>query len=89
MIWIVPALFAVFAMLMSYVLLRALREADQSYASEYTVNTSRQLEDMFLFISPKQMVVLSRRICYFVRSVKGLWSAELVRLLRCWVSGYF
>jgi tight adherence protein B len=66
MIWIVPALFAVFAMLMSYVLLRALREADQSYASEYTVNTSRQLEDMFLFISPKQMLFISRTIALFV-----------------------
>lgn len=66
MFWIVPSLFALFALLMSYVLLRAIREADQSYASEYTVNTSRQLEDMFLFISPKQMLFISRTIALFV-----------------------
>lgn len=64
--WIAASLFALFALLMSYVLLRALREADQSYASEYTVNTTRQLEDMFLFISPKQMLFISRTLALFV-----------------------
>ncbi|MBN2703467.1 MAG: type II secretion system F family protein [Pontiellaceae bacterium] len=64
--WIASSLFALFALLMSYVLLRALREADQSYASEYTVNTTRQLEDMFLFISPQQMLFISRTVALFV-----------------------
>ncbi|NLX24657.1 MAG: secretion system protein F [Lentisphaerae bacterium] len=64
--WIAASLFALFALLMSYVLLRALREADQSYASEYTVNTTRQLEDMFLFISPQQMLFISRTLALFV-----------------------
>ena len=62
MFWVVPSLFAIFAMLMGYVLLNALREADESYASEYTANTARQFEDLFLFISPQQMLFISRTV---------------------------
>jgi tight adherence protein B len=60
MFWIIPSLFALCAVLMGYVLLRALREAEESYASEYTTDTARQFEDLFLFISPQQMLGLSR-----------------------------
>lgn len=66
MFWIVPILFAVFAMLMGYVVLNALREAEQSYASEYTVDTARQFEDLFLFISPGQMLFISRTVALFI-----------------------
>ena len=67
MFWIVPILFALFAMLMGYVVLCSLREAEESYASEYTSDTARQFEDLFLFISPKQMLNMSRllAICIF------------------------
>ena len=41
MFWMVPTLFALCAMLMGYVLLNALREAEESYASEYTTDTAR------------------------------------------------
>lgn len=60
MFWLVPSLFALCASLMGYVLLRALHEAEESYASEYTTDTARQFEDLFLFISPQQMLSLSR-----------------------------
>lgn len=62
MFWLIPSLFALCTILMGYVLLRALREAEESYASEYTTDTARQFEDLFLFISPKQMLSLSRII---------------------------
>jgi tight adherence protein B len=51
---------------MGYVVLRALREAEESYASEYTSDTARQFEDLFLFISPKQMLMISRLIAVIV-----------------------
>ena len=60
MFWLVPSLFALCAALMGYVLLRALREAEESYASEYTSDTARQFEDLFLFVSPQKILVLSR-----------------------------
>lgn len=60
MFWIAPALFALCAALMGYVLFCALRDAEESYASEYTSDTARQFEDLFLFISPAQMLLLSR-----------------------------
>jgi tight adherence protein B len=66
MFWIVPSLFALCAALMGYVLLRALREAEESYANEYTTDTARQFEDLFLFISPQQMLALSRVVAVMV-----------------------
>ncbi len=64
--WLVPSLFALCAALMGYVLLRALREAEESYASEYTSDTARQFEDLFLFISPRKMLMLSRMVAIMV-----------------------
>lgn len=66
MFWLVPTLFALCAALMGFVLLRALREAEESYASEYTADTARQFEDLFLFISPRQILVLSRMVAIMV-----------------------
>lgn len=60
MFWLIPTLFALCAALMGYVLLRALREAEDSYASEYTTDTARQFEDLFLFVSPQQILTISR-----------------------------
>jgi tight adherence protein B len=65
-LWVIPSLFAVCAMLLGYVLLNALREAEESYASEYSADTARQLEDLFLFISPRQMIFISRTIALIV-----------------------
>ena len=66
MFWIVPSLFALCAVLLGYVLLNALREAEESYASEYTADTARQFEDLFLFISPRQMLFISRIVAIIV-----------------------
>ncbi len=60
MFWLIPILFALCAALLGYVVLRALREAEESYANEYSADTARQFEDLFLFISPKQMLTVSR-----------------------------
>lgn len=62
MFWLVPTLFGLCAVLMAYVLLSALREAEESYASEYTADTARQLEDLFLFVSPQKMIFISRTV---------------------------
>lgn len=66
MFWLVPSLFALCAILMGYVLLSALREAEESYASEYTADTAREFEDLFLFVSPVQMLRISRTIAVIV-----------------------
>ncbi len=66
MFWLIPSLFALCAALMGYVLLRALREAEESYANEYTADTARQFEDLFLFISPRQMLNISRLLAVII-----------------------
>ena len=60
MFWVVPALFALCAALMAYVLLSTLRATEDTYASEYTADTARQFEDLFLFIPPRQILQFSR-----------------------------
>lgn len=66
MFWLVPTLFGLCAILMAYVLLSALHEAEESYASEYTTDTARQLEDLFLFVSPQKMIFISRTVALMV-----------------------
>ncbi len=55
MFWLVPSLFAVCTAMLVYVLLVALRDAEEEHVTEYSANTARQLEDMFLFIPPEQI----------------------------------
>lgn len=66
MFWIVPGLFALCAILLGYVLLNTLKEAEESYATEYTADTARQFEDLFLFVSPQQMLRLTRTLMVIV-----------------------
>lgn len=77
MIWIIPTLFALCAFLMGWVLLRMLGEAEESYASDYTADTARQFEDLFLFISPKQMLTLSRTVATIVFFLLFFTSADV------------
>ena len=53
MFWVVPILFAFCAGLFVYALLGSLKNAEEAYASEYTSQTVRQFEDIFLFIPPE------------------------------------
>ena len=55
MFWIVPTLFALCTFLLVYSILASLREAEESYINEYTTDTARQFEDLFLFIPPEQI----------------------------------
>lgn len=66
MFWLIPILFALCAVLLGYVVLRALGEAEESYANEYAVDTARQFEDLFLFISPRQMLNVSRLLAIII-----------------------
>ncbi|VGO17105.1 hypothetical protein PDESU_05700 [Pontiella desulfatans] len=59
MFWLVPTLFALCTFLLVYALLNSLREAEESYVSEYTADTARQFEDLFLFIPPEQILRLT------------------------------
>ncbi|MCF7849207.1 MAG: type II secretion system F family protein [Kiritimatiellales bacterium] len=45
---------------LGYILLKALRDAEESYASDYTSDTARQFEDLFLFIPAGRMLQISR-----------------------------
>jgi len=60
MFWIAPSLFALSSTLLCFVLVRILREAEEGYASEYNTDTARQFEDLFLFISSQQLLIVSR-----------------------------
>ncbi|WP_372806225.1 type II secretion system F family protein [Pontiella sp.] len=66
MIWVVPSLFALCAFLMGWAILRMLGEAEESYAGDYTADTARQFEELFLFISPRQMLSISRSVATVV-----------------------
>lgn len=59
MFWLVPSLFALCAGLLVYALLGSLREAEESYVGEYTADTAKQFEDLFLFIPPEQILWLT------------------------------
>jgi len=58
--WLAASLFGISFGALSYILFKALRDAEESYAGEYTINVARQFEDLFLFIPPKQMLQISR-----------------------------
>jgi tight adherence protein B len=51
---------------MGWAILRMLGEAEESYASDYTTDTARQFEELFLFISPRQMLSISRSVAAVV-----------------------
>ncbi len=55
MFWLVPSLFAVCTAMLVYVLLVALRDAEEEHVAGYTADTARQFEDLFLFIPPEQI----------------------------------
>ena len=59
MFWIVPALFALCAALLVYAVFNGLREVEDSYVSEYTADTARQFEDLFLFIPSGQILLFT------------------------------
>jgi tight adherence protein B len=58
--WGIAALFGISGSLLGYLLLKALRDVEESYAGEYTADTAQQFEDLFLFISPVQMLQITR-----------------------------
>ena len=66
MFWIVPTLFALCAGLLAYALLNSLRNVEESYASEYTTETARQFEDVFLFIPPKLILRITHLAAFLV-----------------------
>lgn len=57
---LVPLLYAGCFAGLSFVLVKALQEASQSYADEYTTDTARQFEDIFLFIPPRRLLEIAR-----------------------------
>ncbi|MEE9367908.1 MAG: type II secretion system F family protein [Pontiella sp.] len=59
MFWLVPSLFALCAGLLIYALLNSLRDAEESYVNEYTADTARQFEDLFLFVPPEKILRLT------------------------------
>lgn len=62
MFWLVPSLFAACAFLLGWSFLRMLGDADRGYAGEYTEDTAKQFEALFLFISPRRMLTISRTL---------------------------
>lgn len=59
-LWVIPAVYALCFGGLSYVLFKALREASESYADEYTQDTAREFEDIFLFIPATRLLEIAR-----------------------------
>ncbi len=64
----IPLLYAFCFGGLTYVLVKSLREASDSYAGTYTEDTARQFEDLFLFIPPKRLLEISR-----IAALTGAW----------------
>lgn len=75
--WLIPALYGVCFGGLGYSLLRALRESSENYAREYTVDTARQLEDLFLFIPARRLLEMARIAALSVFLVIFFTVAEL------------
>jgi len=58
--WIAPALYALSAAGLVWCALQAVRAGLQSYETEYTADTARQLEDLFLFIPAPRLAEIAR-----------------------------
>jgi tight adherence protein B len=59
-LWLIPIVYGVCFSGLAYVLLRAVKDALDSYAEEYTTDTARQFEDLFLFIPAQRLLEISR-----------------------------
>ncbi|MDA1044396.1 MAG: hypothetical protein O3C57_04145, partial [Verrucomicrobia bacterium] len=51
----IPLLFGLCFTGLGYILLHAFHEGAEAYAGEYSEDTARQFEDIFLFIPPKRI----------------------------------
>ncbi len=59
-LWLIPLVYAICFGGLAYVLMCSVREAMGSYADEYTTDTARQFEDLFLFIPASRMLEIAR-----------------------------
>ncbi len=57
--WLVPGLYLLSLGGLTYFVLDSFHSAAVDYAAAYSENTSRQMEDMFLFIPPRRILELS------------------------------
>lgn len=81
MFWIVPTLFALCTFLLVYAVLGTLREAEESYISEYTTDTAKQFEDLFLFIPPEQIQRLTHIVAGIVFILVFIVSGNMFTLV--------
>ena len=66
-LWFVPGLYLLCLGGLTYFILQSFRSAAADYAAAYSENTSRQMEDLFLFIPAKRVLELasaSAAICF-------------------------
>ena len=57
--WCIPVLFMLSAAGLAYIVQKALASGVDAYASEYTTDTARQFEDVFLFIPPARITQIA------------------------------
>jgi tight adherence protein B len=53
--WLIPTLFMVCFAGLAFVLMRALSAGADAYSGEYSADTARQFEDIFLFVPPRRI----------------------------------
>ncbi len=53
--WLVPTLFMVCFAGLTFVLMRGLAAGAEAYSGEYSADTARQFEDIFLFVPPRRI----------------------------------
>lgn len=68
-LWVVPGLYLLFLGGLTYFFLDSFHSAAAEYASSYSESTSRQMEDLFLFIPPRRILELagaSAAVCFLL-----------------------
>ena len=68
-LWLVPGLYLLCLGGLTYFILDSFHSAAAYYAAAYSENTSRQMEDMFLFIPPRRILELaaaSAAVCFLL-----------------------
>ena len=68
-LWLVPGLYLLCLGGLTYFILDSFHSAAADYAAAYSENTSRQMEDMFLFIPPRRILELaaaSAAVCFLL-----------------------
>ena len=86
--WMACASVAAAVFLLTLVVVGVLRRAFEEYRSRYVARSLRDLSDMFLFVDPRQLIVLNVAALVFL-SVVGFWAGGPLLCALAAACGFF